>query len=154
VLALSLFAAGGCRADGRPTPQMMAAVRALADFMASLRPDEHPRFFAARGLCIVENFAPFLFCGPRAAAAWEAGFRAHAAGEDLSALAAGFGAAHDFTAAGGRAYFSLPTTWTGRTHGRNFQERGAWAFVLERHGRDWRILGYGWGVTGYRESAP
>ena len=152
LLFLSLAAAIG-HADPQPAPAMMAPVRALAAFMSTLHPDEHPSVFARKGLCIVENFAPFLFCGRDAALAWETGFRAHAADEGLSELSAQFAEAHDFSQSGNRCYFSLPTTWTGLTHGRRFEEHGAWAFVIERHGAVWRILGYGYGVTTYTEAA-
>lgn len=152
VLLLSLAATVG-RADPQPTPAMMAPVRALAGFMSTLHPGEHPSVFARNGLCIVENFAPFLFCGRDAALAWEAGFRAHAADEGLSELSVEFAEAHDFSQSGNRCYFSLPTTWTGLTHDRRFEEHGAWAFVIERRGAAWRILGYGYGVTTYVETA-
>jgi len=97
---------------------------------------------APRGLCIVENFAPFIFCGANAATVWQSAYAAHSDGE--SGLVAQFGAAQDFSESGGRAYFSLPTTWTGILNGRHFEEHGAWAFVLERDGVKWRVLGYGW----------
>ncbi len=132
---------------------MMAPVRALAAFMSTLPAGEHPAVFAHRGLCIVENFAPFLFCGPGAALAWERGFRAHAADEGLSGISAQFADAHDFNRSGNRCYFSLPTTWVGLTHGRKFEEHGAWAFVVEHHGAAWQIVGYGYGVTTYTEAA-
>ena len=141
-------------ADPQPTAAMMEPVRALATFMSTLPREEHPSVFARNGLCIVENFAPYLFCGPNAAFGWETGFRAHAADEGLSELSARFADAHDFSRAGNRCYFSLPTTWTGFTHGRRFEEHGAWAFVIERHGAAWRILGYGYGVTTYTEAGP
>src|SRR5580698_8805935 len=115
-------------ADPQPTAAMMAPVQALATFMSTLRPNEHPSVFARNGLCIVENFAPFLFCGDAAALAWERGFRAHAADEGLSELSAQFAEAHDFNQSGNRCYFSLPTTWTGLSHERKFEEHGAWAF--------------------------
>jgi hypothetical protein len=146
-----ILAAGVASGEEQPSAAMMAPVRALAAFMSTLNPAEHATMLANSGLCIVENFEPFLFCGPGAGLAWESGFRAHAAEEGLSELTARFAAAHDFSVAGIRAYFSLPTTWTGRTHGRSFEEHGAWAFVLERRGSEWRILGYGWGVTAYSE---
>lgn len=145
-------AADAARAEEQPEAAMMETVRALAAFMSELPAHRHPTMLAGRGLCIVENFAPFLFCGANAASAWEAGFRAHSAEEGLSGLSARFEPAHDFTLAGERAYFSLPTIWTGFTHGRAFEEHGAWAFVLERQGPVWRIVGYGWGVTAYTES--
>jgi hypothetical protein len=145
-------AAGGAHADEQPNAAMMKPVLKLVDFMSALPPGQHASIFASEGLCIVENFAPFLFCGPRAAFAWEAGFRAHSTEEELSGLAARFDAAYDFSQSGNRVYFSLPTTWSGRTHGRTFEEHGAWAFVLEQRTGTWRILGYGWGVFAYQEA--
>lgn len=141
--------------DKQPSAAMMAPVTQLATFMSRLPPGEHATAFAKRGVCIVENFAPFVFCGANAVARWEAGFRAHVS--DLTELAAAFGAAHDFNTSGNRAYFSLPTTWTGLASGKHFEERGAWAFVLQKtrggaQDAEWRILGYGWGVTAYTES--
>lgn len=129
----------------------MGAVRRLAAFMSSLPPGEHPPAFARHGVCIIENFQPFLFCGPDAVGRWEAGFRAHSAEEGLSNLTAAFGDPWDFNRSGGHAYFSLPTTWTGLTHGRPFEEHGAWAFVLAKEPDGWRIESYGWGVTSYVE---
>jgi hypothetical protein len=152
VVLLAVAGAATAHADEQPNAAMLAPVRELADFMSALPRGTHASVFAHKGLCIVENFAPFLFCGPHAALAWEAGFRVHAAEEALSDLAARFDAAHDFSIDGDRAYFSLPTTWTGRTHGRTFEEHGAWAFVLERRAGAWRILGYGWAVFAYQET--
>jgi hypothetical protein len=153
ILLLSLAAETG-HADPQPTTTMMAPVQALVAFMSTLHPGEHPSVFSRRGLCIVENFAPFLFCGRGAALAWETGFRAHAADEGLSEISAEFAEAHDFSQSGDRCYFSLPTTWTGFSHGRRFEEHGAWAFVIEHHGTVWQILRYGYGVTSYTEAAP
>jgi hypothetical protein len=133
---------------------MLDPVHNLVLFMSALPAGQHPAVFANQDLCIIENFAPFVFCGPSAASMWESGFRSHSEEENLSELAVHFGTAHDFSLSKGRAYFSLPTTWTGRTHGRRFEEHGAWSFVLVREAVGWRILGYGWGVTRYTEMAP
>jgi hypothetical protein len=65
-----------------------------------------------------------------------------------------FGPARDFSVTGDRAYFCLPTTWTGLTHGRPFEEHGAWAFVVQRSTSGWRILAYGWGETSHAEPTP
>ncbi len=151
-LLFCFLTATAARAEEQPTVAMMEPVHGLVTFMSSLRRGEQPTVFARRGLCIVENFAPFLFCGLQAAANWSAGFRAHAAAGDLKNLAAAFGEAHDFKQSGKRVYFSLPTTWTGLTHGKSFEEHGAWSFVLEQEDAGWRILGYGWGVTAYSET--
>jgi hypothetical protein len=147
-----LGAAAIVHADEQPSAAMMEPVRELVDFMSALPRGKHASMFSSEGVFIVENFAPFLFSGPHAVLAWEAGFRAHSAEGQLSGLAARFDKAHDFTKSGNRVYFSLPTTWSGRTHGRSFEEHGAWAFVLERDRAAWRIVGYGWGVFAYQEA--
>jgi hypothetical protein len=158
VLAMALFALldpGTAGAEESPSAAMMQPVRQLVAFMSTLPTGRHATMFATHDVCIVENFAPFVFKGRNAVARWESGFRAHAA--ELTDLAASFDAAHDFSAAGNRVYFALPTTWTGRDGGRPFEEHGVWAFVLEKtsaaadHAR-WRIVGYGWGVSAYSES--
>jgi hypothetical protein len=146
------FRSAAAVAEDRPSAAMMEPVHGLVAFMSTLRPGEEPAMFARRGLCIVENFAPFLFCGPHAASDWAAGFRGHAAEGGLEELAATFGDAQDFSQSGNRAYFSLPTTWTGLTNGKPFEEHGAWSFVLQRQSNGWRIVAYGWGVTAYTES--
>jgi hypothetical protein len=140
-------------ADPQPSAAMMEPVQNLVTFMSTLRRGEQPTVFARRGLCIIENFAPYVFCGMQAAANWSAGFRAHAAQDELKGLAAIFGEAHDFSQSGNRVYFSLPTTWTGLTHGKHFEEHGSWSFVLEQEKTGWRIVGYGWGVSAYSEAS-
>jgi len=148
------MATGAAKAEERPTAAMMEPVQGLVTFMSTLRRGEQPTVFARRGPCIVENFAPFIFCGLEATANWSAGFRAHAAEGGLKNLAATFGEAHDFKRSGKRVYFSLPTTWTGMTRGKRFEEHGAWSFVLVQEDVGWRIEGYGWGVTAYSETPP
>ncbi len=151
-LLLIGFLADSAMAEEQPSAEMMEPVHGLVTFMSTLRRGEQPTVFARQGLCIVENFAPFMFCGPQAAANWAAGFRAHAAADELRDLAATFDEAHDFSRSGKRVYFSLPTRWTGVTQGKRFEEHGAWSFVLEQESIGWRIVGYGWGVTAYSEN--
>jgi hypothetical protein len=146
---IGIFAAAAAQAEAQPSAAMMEPVQGLVIFMSTLRRGEQPTVFARRGLCIVEDFAPYLFCGLQAAANWSAGFRAHAAEGDLKGLAATFGEAHDFSRSGNRVHFALPTTWTGLTQGKRFEEHGVWSFVLEQENGGWRIVGYGWGVTAY-----
>jgi hypothetical protein len=140
-------ATANVRADRRPTSAMFAPVQALAAFMASLPLDERPEMFAADGVTIIENFPPYIFGGRNAVARWEEGFRKHAAATVLTDLNAEFGPARDFSVAGSRAFFALPTTWMGRVGGVPFEERGAWSFALVRMAAGWRIRGFGWGVT-------
>lgn len=146
--------ASAAHAQQQPSAAMMEPGHGLVSFMSTLRRGEQPTVFARRGVCIIENFAPYLFCGLQAAANWAAGFRTHAAADDLKELNASFAAAHDFSQSGKRVYFSLPTTWTGQTHGTHFEEQGAWSFVLEQEAERWQIGGYGWGVTSAAVTPP
>ena len=130
--------------DG-PDEAMMAPVMALARYMAQVRGAVLPPVFVEDGLVILENFAPYIFNGMDAAARWDLGYRKHV--ERLKDLKCEFGKAHDFERTGDRAYFVLPTTWRGLQPGSRFEEHGAWAFVLQRTSRQWRIMAYGWGAT-------
>ena len=130
-----------------PEAAMMAPVRAIAQFMATLD-DACVESVFANDPVIVENFAPYVFRGPSAAARWREGFRQHAA--PLSELANVFGPAQDFSRSGDTVYFVLPTMWTGRTGGKPFEEQGGWSFVLQRQGEGWRVACYAWAVTAFR----
>jgi hypothetical protein len=99
----------------------------------------------ADDVIIIENFAPFVFAGPRSVALWLEGMRVHLAG--TSGLDHSFGAACDFGQAGGVAFFTLPTSWQGLARGRRFHERGGWAFVLFQDAAAWRVRSYAWAVT-------
>lgn len=130
-----------------PDAGMMAPVEALVRFMTTLDERDVRQAFAGEGVMIVENFSPYLFQGRDAVQTWITGFREHA--EGLSGLEHCFEPACDFSVSGSRAFFTLPTCWKGRTKGRPFEEKGGWAFVLERDGERWRIKAYGWAVTAF-----
>ena len=129
---------------------MLEPVQTLARFIATGDEAGLQDAFAAEGVVVVENFAPFLFEGPDAFAGWLQGFRGHVEVDELSQLQWRFGPAQDFAHEGEVAYFVLPTTWTGKTHGRALSEDGGWAFVLERGQGRWRIRSYAWAVTAKR----
>jgi hypothetical protein len=126
---------------------MLAPVRAVVRFMETRDRPLLRGAFAARDVAIVENFAPFVFRGAGAVRRWALAFCAHA--RSLSALRASWERAQDFSVDGERAYFTLPTTWTGLDGGRSFVEIGAWVFVIQRSRGTWRILSYAWGVTSF-----
>jgi hypothetical protein len=142
---VAVFAASSIAMAGdQPTPEMMEPVEKIARFIA--KPDDgHLSAFASQDVVIVENFAPYLFDGPQAVHRWAEGMRSHV--ETLQGLAHRFGAAQDFSTSGERAYFSLPTQWTGRAGAQGFVEDGGWSFVLVKENGAWRVLGYGWAVT-------
>ncbi len=76
----------------------------------------------ADDVIIIENFAPFVFAGPRSVALWLEAMRDHL--EGTSGLEHSFGDACDFDQAGDAAFFTLPTWWKGLARGRRFREHG------------------------------
>ena len=133
------------RAGDQPDAEMIAAAEHVAAIIESGGLASPGDAFADHGVTIIENFAPFVFEGPRSVERWSEGMRAHLTG--VTGLRHSFGPAQDFSRSGDEAYFSLPTNWRGLKGGRAFAEDGAWAFVLARHGGLWRVRGYGWAVT-------
>jgi hypothetical protein len=132
-----------------PDATMMAPVTALASYMAHVEGAVLPPVFVDDGLVIIEDFAPYIFSGKNAAELWDAGFRHHAI--PLKNLEFSFGPAHAFERSGDRVYFVLPTTWRGVYKDRQFEEHGAWSFVLTNTSGRWLILAYGWGATDLRD---
>ncbi|QUD89838.1 hypothetical protein [Phenylobacterium montanum] len=135
--------------SSQPGPAMMAPIERIARFIAGGE-EACLSAFADDGVTIVENFAPYLFTGPAAAQRWAEAMRAHTT--RLTNLAHRFEPACDFSITEDRAYFSLPTHWSGTVDGRRFEEDGGWAFVLVNEHGDWRVLSYGWAVTRFAMS--
>jgi hypothetical protein len=133
----------------QPDATMMAPVTALVSYMAHVEGAALPPVFAGDGLVIIEDFAPYIFSGKNAAAQWDAGFRHHAI--PLKHLEFSFGPAHAFERSGDRVYLVLPTTWHGLYKDREFEEHGAWSFVLTNTSGRWLILAYGWGATDLKD---
>jgi hypothetical protein len=136
-----------------PDEEMMAPIRRLARFMATLD-DSNLEGVFAEDLTIEENFAPLLFRGHGAAQAWRAGFVEHA--RTLSDLVPKFETAQDFNRKGQIVYFVLPTVWSGKSRGRPFAERGGWSFILTQENGTWRIAAYAWSVIefGRQDGVP
>jgi len=128
-----------------PDDAMMAVPTAVAAFVATGDEIHLEGVFAAAGVTIVENFAPYLFEGPDAVVRWKEGMHQHAMG--LEGLRSKFGDPQDFSVDGDRAFFTLPTSWRGSVQGTPFYEEGGWAFLLLREGGRWRLRSYGWAVT-------
>lgn len=132
-------------AQEQPDSEMMEPVVRLALFIENGAEGVPQGIFAAKGVTIVENFAPYLFAGPDGLDDWAARMHDHLQG--VTELAHGFGEACDFSRRGELAYFSLPTAWNGINNGEPFSENGGWAFVLTNESGEWRVLAYGWAVT-------
>jgi hypothetical protein len=147
VAALSILPGVTARASQGPTPSMMRPVDALKRAMERFDSAAPPPVFSSGRVTIVDNFAPYVFEGENVPERWWSGFRTHAAAGKLNDLRAAFGAAQDYEQSGDRAFFTLPTRWTGISEGHRFLERGGWVFVLVRESGEWRLRSYAWAVT-------
>ena len=129
-----------------PDAAMMAVAERLAQYLESGAEGAPEDIFAAEGVTIVENFAPYVFAGRDAVSRWAKEMRAHLAG--MKDLRHTFGKVHDFSRTGDEAYFALTTAWTGQNRAHPFRETGGWALVLTRASGKWRVKAYGWAVVG------
>lgn len=130
--------------NAQPDASMMAPIEAIARFIKT-GDDACLQAFADEGVTILESVPPHLFSGPGSVDRWADAMRGHA--QALTELNHRFGPACDYRAENDRTLLTLPTHWSGRSHGRRFAEDGGWAFLLVRQGDEWRVLSYGWAVT-------
>jgi hypothetical protein len=127
-----------------PDEDMLEAARGILRFIATSDEAALDGVFA-RAVTIIENFPPHIFTD---ASVWGAAMRDHT--RTLSDLLFTLGAPQDFSLSGDRAYFVLPTRWTGKLRGKPFEEHGGQSFVLQKEDGRWRVAGYAWAVLEMR----
>jgi ketosteroid isomerase-like protein len=93
---------------------------------------------------IVDEFAPFRFPAPRAAAHWYDGFAADQAANGVSGAVIAYAPPKFVTVSGMHAYVVLPTVYTYKIHGKPAKEAGSLAFALTRHDARWEISAMAW----------
>ncbi|MEJ0041497.1 MAG: hypothetical protein WDM81_04535 [Rhizomicrobium sp.] len=123
---------------------MLGLANRIAGFIRSGDDRELDSVFA-REVTIIENFAPHIF---RDVATWREAMRAHL--HSLSDMQFVLGQPMDFSVTGGRAFFCVPVTWTGKLHGRPFRELGGKSLVLQKEDGAWRVAAYAWAVIEMR----
>jgi len=93
---------------------------------------------------IVDEFAPFRFPAPDAAAHWYDGFGADQTKNSVTDAAISSTAPKFVTVVGSRAYVVLPTVYTYKLHGKPAKETGSLAFTLVKRGALWKISAMAW----------
>jgi hypothetical protein len=93
---------------------------------------------------IVDEFAPFSWRSPGAAARWLAGFEAYCASLKVTAPHIAGGAPRFVHEGTGVAYVALPLTFTFRADGHPQVEHGGLALTLRKLGAAWRISSSAW----------
>jgi hypothetical protein len=93
---------------------------------------------------IVDEFAPFRFSAPHAAAHWYDGFGADQSTNGVSDAIIAYTAPKFVTVAGSHAYVVLPTVYTYKIHGKPAKETGSLAFTLVERNATWKISAMAW----------
>ncbi len=99
--------------------------------------------FAADSV-IIDEFAPFRFPAPRAAAHWYDGFGADQQANAVTDALITTTPPKFVTVSGPRAYLVVPTVYTYKLHGKPARERGSLAFALVERGSRWKIAAMAW----------
>ena len=96
------------------------------------------------GSTIVDEFAPFDFSAPHAAAHWYDGFGADQSANGVTGAVIATAPPKFVTVAGTHAYVVLPTVYTYAIHGKPAKETGSLAFALTGRGARWKISAMTW----------
>jgi ketosteroid isomerase-like protein len=93
---------------------------------------------------IVDEFAPFRFPAPNAAAHWYDGFGADQLKSGVTDALISSTPPKFVTIEGTHAYVVLPTVYTYKIHGKPAKETGSLAFALVKRGSQWKISSMAW----------
>jgi hypothetical protein len=99
--------------------------------------------FAPDG-AIIDEFAPFRFPAPDAAAHWYDGFGADQQANGVTDAVITSSKPKFVTLSGMHAYVVLPTVYTYKIHGKPARESGSLAFALVERGTRWKIGAMAW----------
>lgn len=98
----------------------------------------------ASDAAIVDEFAPFRFPAPNAAAHWYDGFGADQQANGVTDAVIASSKPKFVTVSGTHAYVVLPTVYTYKIHGKPAKETGSLAFALVERGTRWKIGTMAW----------
>jgi hypothetical protein len=93
---------------------------------------------------IIDEFAPFHFGAPHAAAAWFDGSGPDQTAHDVTDARLSFGAPTFMTVHGADAYVVVPAVYAYKIHGKPAKETGSVAYSLARQNRLWKISAMAW----------
>lgn len=142
LLACSLPAAA---APAQPSAAMMKPVRALLSALnsSSAAPAQGALTSTAT---IVDEFAPYRWSGPSAAAAYLSSFGSMLKAQKISNVHGSLGRVSAFNRTGNRVYMVIATDVAATMSGKRSVEHGTWTFTLESSGATWQIDSVTWGT--------
>ena len=95
------------------------------------------------GALIVDEFAPYVWQGPKSAQRWAADYMTDAKSKEISGGRVDLvGAPLQASSDGKSAYIVLPTTYRFAQRGAKMAGKGNMTFVMIRSGKDWKIASW------------
>ncbi len=93
---------------------------------------------------IVDEFAPFRFAAPHAAAQWYDGSGPDQTAHGVTDARISFAAPTFITVQGAHAYVVVPAVYAYKIHGKPAKETGSVAYSLTRRDAKWKISAMAW----------
>jgi len=100
--------------------------------------------YATGDIAIIDDLAPHLWVGPKAAQAWAADLAKSGAVNGITEGAVKIGAATRTEVEGNVAYVVVPSRYTFKDHGKAMTEEGQMTFALKGGAKAWKISGWTW----------
>jgi len=147
LLMLALLLGGTpAPAQDRGTQLTRDVLIPIQTYVAAANAGQRARLIAAftTDSTIVDEFAPFAFPPPTAAAHWYDGFGADQTRNKVTDAIISSTKPKFVTVAGIHAYVVLPTVYTYKIAGKPAKETGSLAFALRRVGGQWKISAMAW----------
>jgi hypothetical protein len=108
--------------------------------------------YAGGSISIIDEFAPHLWVGPKAAHAWADAYDKHAKATGVSDGNVKYGEPTRTEVEGNLAYVVIPTVYNYKEHGKATTEEGQMTFVLDHGTGGWKIRAWCW--SGVKPHAP
>jgi hypothetical protein len=102
---------------------------------------------SSAGISITDEFAPFLWEGPKAFTEWAAGLDTFSKAHGISDPAVSLGPVDVKTVSATHAYLVYPAVYTYKQKGISTREPARMAFVVKKEGTTWKIVSWTWTGT-------
>jgi ketosteroid isomerase-like protein len=142
VLAASLLLASPVLAA--TTAELTAPIHQFIDGFNSGDTKSAYAAYATGDITIIDEFAPHIWTGPKAAHAWAAQYDKHAGATGVTDGSVTLGEPTRTEVEGNVAYVICPTVYNYKENGQVTAEEGQMTYVLNKGPAGWKIRGWTW----------
>jgi ketosteroid isomerase-like protein len=129
------------------------ATAAITSTLDKFNSGDIDAFFAAHqdGALIVDEFAPYVWGGPKSAERWAGDYMKDAGSRGVTGGRIVYGKPLQAASDGTSAYVVLPTTYRFEQGGKAMAGKGSMTFVMHKSGTTWKIAS--WTYSGSQPTA-